>query len=403
MFRPLPGGVLPRLWASSALSSAATWVMQIGLFVQVLGHSGIATLAVVELLGTTPSVVVMPFAGVLADRVDARRLAVLSMVIQAAALIGMAVVLDVWRWPLLGMLYAIQGLANTVWPPARQRWLYVVVAPERRVLANGAIGSVGGVTTILGAGVGGVLSAWSPLAALWCAAVLQLLAVVPLLRRAGEPVAVVAGRGDAGASGNTGIRSDFVAGLRCVRSLPLPRSIIWVGIAWGCIGGAYSVLLAGHVTTDLGGGGPLLGLFYVLDGVAVIVGGIGAARVPPGRHLLVYTLAYLVQGGAWILVFATSSIGVSGGALVVMRLASGVVIALDTTLLLATVPAELRGRVTSLHMTTYAAMARVSLALFGALLTISDPRLLGIGAGVSSLLIGLVWAGMLRGRTPGGE
>ncbi len=74
-----------------------------------------------------------------------------------------------------------------------------------------------------------------------------------------------------------------------------------------------------------------------------------------------------------------------------MRLPSGVIIALDTTIVLATVPAHLRGRVTSLHITTYSAMARVSLALYGALLTVTDLRVLGVASGVVSAVIGIVW------------
>ncbi len=54
--------------------------------------------------------------------------------------------------------------------------------------------------------------------------------------------------------------------------------------------------------------------------------------------------------------------------LAVMRTASGVIIALDTTILLATAPERLRGRITSLHMTTYGAASRVALAVFAGLL-----------------------------------
>jgi hypothetical protein len=53
--------------------------------------------------------------------------------------------------------------------------------------------------------------------------------------------------------------------LRALRHLPLARSVVWIGIAWGCIGGAYSVLLAGHVTNVLHDSGAPLGAFYAVD------------------------------------------------------------------------------------------------------------------------------------------
>ena len=385
-------GVVLRLWMSSALSSMATWVMQVGLFVYVLGRAGTATLAAVELIGTVPVLLAMPLAGVLADRADPRRLSIASMLIQAATLAAMAALLHAGVW-LVAVLYAMQGLGNVVWAPARQRWLYAAVPPRGRAGANAALGSVAGLTTILGAAVGGVLAAWHPLAAIGCATVIQLLAAVPLGSRTHPPThTVTAESSDERSLSRRRLSHEVLAGLRVLRSLPLARSIIWVGVAWGCIGGAYSVLLAGHITKDLGGGGAMLGSFYAIDGLAVILGSVAAARLPPLRHLSAYALAYVGQGGCWILVFATSTVSVTAGALALMRLASGVIIALDTTILLATVPVDLRGRVSSLHMTTYNAMARVSLALFGALLTVAGPRLLAPVSGAVSVLIGLLWS-----------
>jgi len=77
--------------------------------------------------------------------------------------------------------------------------------------------------------------------------------------------------------------------------------------------------------------------------------------------------------------------------LAVMRTASGVIIALDTTILLATVPGRLRGRITSLHMTTYGAASRVALAVFAGLLAVTGVRTVGVVAGAASVIVGAAW------------
>jgi hypothetical protein len=77
--------------------------------------------------------------------------------------------------------------------------------------------------------------------------------------------------------------------------------------------------------------------------------------------------------------------------LAVMRTASGVIIALDTTILLATVPERLRGRVTSLHMTTYGAASRVALAAFAGLLAVTGVRTVGVLSGAASVIVGVTW------------
>lgn len=176
-----------RLWTASALSSGSTWVMQISLFIQVLQDSSPAALAAVELIGTVPALAFMMVAGTLADRFDVRRLAVGSMVAQALCVLGMALFLDHGIW-ITAAFYGLQGLGNTLWPPARQQWLYGVVAPSARPAANARLGSVSGTMTVVGASLGGALAGWSPAGAMAVACVLQVLAVVPLLAQARRPM-----------------------------------------------------------------------------------------------------------------------------------------------------------------------------------------------------------------------
>ncbi|MFD5142969.1 MFS transporter [Streptomyces sp. NPDC058401] len=380
-------GGTARLWAASALSSGSTWVMQISLFIQVLQESSPARLAAVELIGTVPALAFMMVAGTLADRFDVRRLAVGSMVAQAVCVLGMALFLDHGIW-ITAAFYGLQGLGNTLWPPARQQWLYGVVAPESRPAANARLASVSGTMTVVGASLGGALAGWSPVGAMAVACVLQVLAVVPLLAQSRRPMPYAE---PAGVLAREPMRKELTAGLRVLRGLPLARSVVWIGIAWGCIGGAYDILLAAYATGRLGGGGAVLGSLYVADGVAVILGTVLAARIVVRRHLAAYTAAYVFQGLAWGAFFLAGHPVLAVALLGVMRLASGVIIALDTTVLLATVPAAVRGRVSSLHMTTYGAMARVSLALFGGLLAVSDVRTVGVCTGAASVVLGLLW------------
>ena len=154
------------LWAASAGNEGASWIMLVAVFVYVLHHFSASSLAIVELVGTLPALLCMPFAGAIADRHDVRRLALGSMMVQALSLLGVLVMLRVGLWE-VAACYGLQGAAGAVWPPARQRWLYALVREDRsRAAANAAIGSVSGVMTIAGAALGGILSAWSTSAAL---------------------------------------------------------------------------------------------------------------------------------------------------------------------------------------------------------------------------------------------
>jgi hypothetical protein len=74
------GGILRHravrwLWSASACAAVAVWSVQIAVTVQVLEHHSVATLALVGLVGSVPALVLLPVAGISADRYDVRRLA----------------------------------------------------------------------------------------------------------------------------------------------------------------------------------------------------------------------------------------------------------------------------------------------------------------------------------------
>jgi predicted MFS family arabinose efflux permease len=383
----LPHASIRRLWLASAGTSVAVWSAQLAVTIQVLRGHSVAVLAIVGLAGSLPSLLLLPVAGICADRFDVRRLSISALAAQGVCLALLAAVMQRGLAELT-ILYASQGAFSAFWPPARQQWLYGLVAPALRQQANSAIGSINGVMTLVGATFGGLLSAWHPAAAVCAAAALQLLTVAQLVVVPRSP-AVSAAR--VGAARRPRLLGDLVDAFRAARDLPLARSIVWIGIAWGLIGGGYNVLLAGHITKDLHGGAITLGLVYAADGLSVILATTFAARLSHRRHLAVYASAYVVQGVAWALTFAANALALAVMALVVMRLASGYVIALDTTILLRTVPPRLRGRIVSLHMTTYSAVARISLAAVGAALTALSISTIGIAAGIASAWFGLMW------------
>ncbi len=96
------------LWAASAGNQGASWIMLVAVFVYVLHHYSASSLAIVELVGTLPALLCMPFAGAMTDRHDVRRLALGSMLVQALCLVGVLVMLRVGLWG-IAACYGLQG------------------------------------------------------------------------------------------------------------------------------------------------------------------------------------------------------------------------------------------------------------------------------------------------------
>jgi hypothetical protein len=292
---------------------------------------------------------------------------------------------------MLAACYAAQSFAMAFWPAARQQWLYGLVEPELRQMANAAFGSIGGIMTIVGAIAAGLVSARSPVAAIAGAAALLACGPILMARIRETPLVKAAATKERINNRLRTFAADLREGFGATRRFPLARSVIWIGIAWGFIGGGYSVMLSGHLIDDLGGDATIVALAFVCDGLAVLAGTLLAGRLRRSAHLPVWAVCYVAQGLAWAGFFAAPGLAGAVACLALMRLAGGFIIALDTTILLETVPAEFRGRVTSIHVTTYNATARLSLAVLGAALGWFTLTALGIAAGLLATGTGAAW------------
>ena len=117
-------------FAGQGVSLVGTWMQRIALSWLVWRLTGSAMLlGVVGFAGQIPALVLSPLAGVLADRVDLRRLVVLMQVLalaQAAALAGLTLAGVIAAWHIVA-LSVFMGLINAFDMPARHAFLVQMV------------------------------------------------------------------------------------------------------------------------------------------------------------------------------------------------------------------------------------------------------------------------------------
>jgi hypothetical protein len=87
----------------------------------VLEVAGTTALAAVQFAGALPALLLMPVAGLAADRMRIRPLLLWTTAVQAASVVGMAVGAHAGSLCVLAVLYAVQSTATSFWPAARQQ------------------------------------------------------------------------------------------------------------------------------------------------------------------------------------------------------------------------------------------------------------------------------------------
>jgi MFS family permease len=304
-------------------------------------------LGVAGFFGQIPTLVITPFAGVLVDRVDRRRLLVITQaasLVQSAllAILTLAGVITVVQ---IVLLQVLQGIINAFDTPARQAFVSEMVA-DRRDLPNAiALNSsmVNG-SRVIGPSIGGVLIAGFGEG--WCFAidaVSYLGVIASLMAMRLEPHA---------RHGTAGMRvlDELVHGWRYILGhVPIRTALMLVAIV-SVAGTPYSVLMPAIASEELGGGPNTLGLLMAAAGAGALSGALYLASresvLGIGRVILYATLLF---GAALIGFSFTRSIAVACVLLAFVGAGFMMQLAGTNTFLQTIVEERLRGRVMSFY------------------------------------------------------
>jgi predicted MFS family arabinose efflux permease len=286
------------LFAGELISLLGTAVAPIALAFAVLDLTGSATdLGYVLAAGWAPQVVFILVGGVLGDRLP-RTLVMVGANLLSAAAQGIAAglllagVAQVWQ---LALLQAVRGTATALFFPAAQAVVPEIVETELLQPANALIRLAQNSSTVLGAGVGGILVAaagpgWAIAfdAATYLASALILvwIRVTRVVRGAGQTIV-----------------RDLIEGWNEFRS----REWLWVIVVCASVGNLVATasfgVLGPLVAKLYLGGATAYGAILASQGAGFIAGGVLSLRWRPQRPLLVSVL-FLLPTAAEIACYA---------------------------------------------------------------------------------------------------
>jgi MFS family permease len=339
-------------WVAQAISLIGDRLNTIALSVLVFGQTGSALLTGIVLTASlAPDLVIAPFAGVLADRYDRRRLMVGADLARAGLVATLPFVVAVNPLLSLPITFAV-GSLGLLFRPAKVAVIPRLVPPAQIEAATGAVWGADTVADFAGypisAIVVGVLGlALLPIAFfLDAASYLVSAALLIRLPVGGKPPAPIDG---------PSLRREFLAGWRYLRGFPALFENAILSAAVQATIGAYLALFVVYAAQLLSGplpypaNYPLLQLGFPVGniiGVSLVVS--LAPRLARGRLIIGGFAAMSVLFAGFALVTDSA---VAFGLIVAIGIANMIWLIPASALIPEQTPSELIGRVSSLRST----------------------------------------------------
>lgn len=362
--------------AGQAVSLVGTWMQTVGLSWLVLQLTGSGTLlGLATATQFLPVLLFGPYGGLVADRVDKRRLLLgtQSAFGLLALLLGLLTVTHVVRVWMVFVLAAALGMVTCVDQPGRQSFVPEMVGRDRVQNAVSLNSVLTNASRAVGPAVAGLFIATTGVGVCFLANAVSFAAVLAALARI-QPRALhpVPPAGREGGQIRQGLQ--YVRGNR---GLLVP--LLMMGLV-GTFAYEFQVALPLLARISLHGGASTYGFLTAAMGAGAVAGGLVVAGVSR-TGLLVFTMAAAGFGMAILAAALVPSVLGELAALAVVGFFSTAFMATGNTTLQLTSDPRFRGRVMALWSVTFSGSTPVGGPLVGVVADGLGPRYgLGLGA-----------------------
>ncbi|MDI5973970.1 MFS transporter [Streptomyces sp. SL13] len=397
-----------RLFFASAFSLTGDWFAFVALNGFVYHRTGSpGWTALLFAVNSLPGVLLLPVLGPLTDRLDRRRLRVACDVGALLPVVGLFGAFHTGSVALAMCSLAGLSVCGVLAGPIPEAALPNLVPPEQLSSAQAALGSLYSAGLLVGAGLGGVVTAaWGPSATLAVdgASFLVSAALIASIRASFSAVVPTPTTATASISTPAAVPArpvpararlrpwgDMSELWRFVRSTPIVAALLWLTVGLRlCYGmvGLLPVYALGRFHAAAGG----VGALYLAQGAGAVLGPLIGRRIvqdSPRRRLTVAGGALAVFGLGYLALAQSGRLGTGMAAALVGHIGVGACAVLAINGLQLATPDAIRGRVMVLAFGLTAACQGVSSLAVAPLTQALGPatvtRLLGLLALVCSV------------------
>jgi MFS family permease len=379
-----------RLYVASLISLGGDWFLLVALFGLVLHFSGSAiAVALVIAVEDLMYFLLSPVAGVLADRIDRRRLMVGADLARAVVCLGFLLIrTDSLLW-LAFVLLAVMASFSAAFEPASLAALPNLVDEEDLATANALSGSLWGTMLAVGAALGGVVAAVFGRDTAFILDAVSFLASAWLIWRIRRPFAE-----QRAAEDHAGVAEATVETIRYARKDHRVLALLAVKFGWGIAGGVLVLIpLLAHRQYQAGDVG--IGLLMASRGVGALIGPfIGRSALGPQdrRIFAAMALALAVLGLGYTLLGLVPGLLLAMPTVALAHVGGGAQWTLSSYGLQRIVPDRIRGRIFAFDGMLVTLTFGLSSLLTGWLAESFGPRVTAVGMGAVAVGWAAVWS-----------
>jgi MFS family permease len=376
-------------FTGQVISVSGTWMQNVALawFVYELTRSPLAV-GILTFCRFSPQTLFGLFAGVLADRIDNRRLVITTQAASMAVSIALAALAisgaaQVWQ---IYVLAVLAGIAQVFDSPGRHALVYQMVGRAELPNAIALNTSVFNASRVVGPGIAGLLIASVGVGACFALNAVSFTAVLAALLLMDTRELHPVGRSEETPTLFRGV----CEGLSFARGDRRVRLVLLLVLVVGTLGVNNGVILP-VLASELHAGPEVFGLLSAMFGAGALLGALATASLGRAswKVLVIGTMGF---GAAMLMVAPQSTVAACAAFLLVAGMCFTLWSANSNSLLQLTAPDHLRGRVLSLYLFAFHGLAPAGGLLVGWLIEVGGTDLAFQLAGGSALAMAAVAA-----------
>lgn len=390
------------LFFGQAISQLGDWFNSVAVFALLLDLTGSATaVAWMMIVQFLPMAIVGPFAGVVVDRVDRRKVMIAADVIRGVMVLGL---LLVRRADQVWMAYLVMTLAvsaTAFFEPARTATIPNITSAEELMPANALSSATWSAMLAIGASVGGLITALSGREWAFVMNAASFFVSAIFISRTHIPHTPVVAPERRGFRRVSGI-DDLIEGLRYVRSHSHVAALMFVKAGWGLAGGVLLLLtiFGQRVFPVAGTTAAGIGVLYGARGIGAGLGPIALRWIlgqAPTTLRASIGPAYFVVGAFYVALALSPVLPLAALAVLCAHFGGSILWVFSTVLLQMEVPDRFRGRVFAAELAMVTLTSSISSYMTAYALDHAgwSPRSMALLLGTLFCVPGTLWLLML--------